>query len=599
MNKRWLLPIIFLGILLLLIIPARFLWSEDESFEAPNEKKPVGQDINLTSISKDKAKYHPESTVNFEATLSKKPNHAMDVKIVYYHLDEPVHEKIIQVTDQTFTWTWQTPKADYRGYYVEVVPLHNTSGGKTIALDVSSSWETFPRYGFLSDFSDMEDSKQQEVINNLTRYHINGLQFYDWHDEHQQPLKMNEDGEPKQSWSNIANQPVSFQTVEEYINLAHENNMAAMSYNLLNGTLAKEKEDGEKEEWYLYKDEEQEELATHELPDSWKGDITLTNPGNQAWQDYIFSKQQTVFDSLNFDGWHIDQLGDRGDVYNAEGEKVNLLDSYKSFLTAAQEKFPDKTLVMNAVNQFGQEQIADSSATPFLYSELWDPITTYADLNDVLIENHRLSNYEKNQVLAAYLNYKKSNKEGSFNPASVLYTDALIFAQGGAHLELGEHMLSQEYFPHDNLTIPENLKKDLTKYYDFMVAYENLLRDDVQPAELNITTSQWVQLSDKPARGELYTFAKKKEDKKIIHILNYFNTDHMNWRDTNGTQTEPAMKQELSLSIAESKKVKNVWIASPDWNNGLPSQLKFTQEDGHVELTLPKIQYWDMIVMEY
>ncbi|MFC0525391.1 glycoside hydrolase family 66 protein [Pontibacillus salicampi] len=597
MNKRWLLPAIFLGILILLIIPARFLWSEDESFEAPNEKNPVGQDINVTSISKDKSRYSPESTVAFEASFSEKPEHSMDVKIVYYHQDEIVHEKIVQASEQTIQWKWKTPKEDYKGYYVEVVPLHNTSGGQTIALDVSSSWDKFPRYGFLSDFSNKEEKKLQTVIDTLNRYHINGLQFYDWQDEHHLPLKT-KDGEPRQNWANIAGEPVSFSTIESYIDLAHQHNMQAMSYNLLYGTLEDAEEDGVREEWSLYTDEKQQERDRHDLPDDWKSDIFLANPANKDWQDYLLSRQQTVFNQLSFDGWHIDQLGERGEVYDVEGNKVDLAGAFDDFLQKSEQAFPDKSLVMNAVNQYGQKEIT-SSSIPFTYSELWDPIQTYQDMKDVLVENQELTDYEKSTVLAAYMNYDKSNKEGSFNPASILYTDALIFAHGGAHIELGEHMLSKEYFPHNKLEMPNKLKEDVTSYYDFMVAYENVLRDEVKPTDLQITTPEWVQLSQEPEEGKLYTFAKEKEGQKIVHVLNYFNATHMNWRDTSGTQHQPAMKQELNLSIKEDKKVKKVWVASPDWNNGLPSQLDFNQENGSVSITLPKIQYWDMIVMEY
>ena len=56
-------------------------------------------------------------------------------------------------------------------------------------------------------------------------------------------------------------------------------------------------------------------------------------------------------------------------------------------------------------------------------------------------------------------------------------TNAVIFAFGGAHLELGEHMLGKEYFPNSNLAMKSDLQKALPAYYDFMVAYQNLLRN--------------------------------------------------------------------------------------------------------------------------
>ncbi|MCD5324299.1 MULTISPECIES: glycoside hydrolase family 66 protein [Pontibacillus] len=596
MKKKLYLPLIFLGVLILLLIPARFLWSDDETFEPPNEKSPI-TDVTVDHVQTDLARYKPGETITFEAELSKKPTNSIDMKITYYHLNDVVHEKIMQVDQQNISWDWTAPKEDFTGYYVEVSPLHNQKGYATIGVDVSSTWVQFPRYGFLSDFKDKPEEEQQAVVDQLNRYHINGVQFYDWHDEHHQPLK-EENGKPLSSWSNIANQPVSYETVQSYIDKVHNKKMTAMSYNLLNGALSESEEDGVKEEWRLYKDEEQEEYDVHSLPDDWKSDIYLTNPANGSWQNYIFNKQQTVFDHLTFDGWHMDQLGDRGDVFDYNGDPVALDKTFKSFIKNADDTFEDKQLVMNAVNQYGQEQIADSPVS-FLYTEVWNPFKSYAELNSILKENGKLSEGKKASVLAAYMNYDKSDQEGTFNTPGVLYTDALIFAQGGAHLELGEHMLSKEYFPHNKLDMTEDLQQKMVNYYDFMVGYENVLRDKVTSAPLEITTENWVRLTSEPEKGQIYTFAKKQENRKIVHFLNYFDATHMNWRDTNGTQTEPSMKGDLSVTIQEEKEVDNVWIASPDWNKGLPTKLNFTQEGSDLTLTIPKIKYWDMVVLEY
>lgn len=593
MKKKFILPLIFIGVFILLIIPARFLWSEQESFEPPNEKSPIKHDVNIVSLQKDKARYKPGSDISFQASLSDKPEHSIDMKVEFFHLGDKIHEKIIQVSDKHFDWTWTPPKKDFQGYLVKVSPLHNHDSFQTIAVDVSSSWGKFPRYGFLSSFVKMEKEKQSSVINTLNRFHINGIQFYDWLSEYHMPIK---DG--AQSWYNMANQKVNLKTIKTYIDLAHQKNMNAMSYNLINGTLDDAEEDGVQPEWYLYRDQKQENVDSHNLPDHWKSDIYLTNPANGAWQNYIFNNQKTAFEQLPFDGWHIDQLGDRGKVYDSSGERVDLPGTYKSFFQNAQRSFQEEDIVMNAVNQYGQEQIAQSSV-PFLYTELWDPARTYTELENVIKENDRLSNSEKNTVIAGYMNNKKSDGNGKFNTPGILYTDALLFAQGGAHIELGEHMLSKDYFPHHTLTMGDELTTPLKHYYDFMVAYENLLRDGLQEAPLTVSTSNWVRLSDRPEKGKVYAFAKKNDQKKVIHLINYFDARHMNWRDENGTQSEPSMKRDLTLYINEPKEVKNVWVASPDWNKGLPMKLEFEQEDDEVQVKVPKIKYWDMLVFEY
>ncbi|MFC7063158.1 glycoside hydrolase family 66 protein [Halobacillus seohaensis] len=579
--------------MLIVIIPIASIMMLFFSKEEPEESS--FENLELATISKNKSRYLPGDSAQFHAHLTQKPNQPITYIISYFHLGQKIDEQSIHVTSQEFDWSWQTPEKDYQGYYVKVSRINHRNQEKTIAVDVSSTWTKFPRYGFLSDFSNIDRKHQEEIVGKLSRYHINGIQFYDWQDEHHLPLKM-DGNKPLSSWANIANQPVDFQTIENYIDLAHSKNINAMSYNLLNGSLAGAENENVNQEWYVYTDPNQDQVDNHQLPDQWKSDIYLMNPGHSQWQDYIMEQQKRVFEHLDFDGWHLDQLGDRGDVFDSEGQRIKLKEAYPGFLNHASGQFMDKSLIMNAVNQYGQKQIADS-LVPFLYTEVWDPYKTYQDLQQILKENHQT--FEKPSVLAAYMNYKMSDQEGGFNGPGILYTDALIFAQGGGHLELGEHMLSKEYFPHNKLDMSEDLQDSLIAYYDYMVAYQNLLRDRVQETELEIKSSDWVQLSSQPEKGKIYAFAKQRADKKMIHFLNYMDVEHMNWRDTNGTQNSAVMRETLSVTIQESKQVKKVWVSSPDWNEGMAETIDFSQEGDHLQFTIPKIKYWDMVVLEY
>jgi dextranase len=187
------------------------------------------------------------------------------------------------------------------------------------------------------------------------------------------------------------------------------------------------------------------------LPDSWQSDILVTNPGNTAWQSYIFDKTNLVYNNLNFDGWHLDQLGDRGKVYDYNGNLIPLNESFTPFLQNLKLKFPNKKNMLNAVAQYGQSNIL-SAQVDVAYTEIWDPRDGYKDLAEIIQENNTLSGNKLNTVLAAYMNYDKANSPGFFNTPGVLLTDAVIFAFGGSHLELGEHMLAKEYFPNNNIS---------------------------------------------------------------------------------------------------------------------------------------------------
>ncbi len=75
------------------------------------------------------------------------------------------------------------------------------------------------------------------------------------------------------------------------------------------------------------------------------------------------------------------------------------------------------------------------------------------------------------------MDYNLASSKGYFNTPGVLLTDAVIFSFGGAHLEMGDHMLCKEYFPNSNLQMKPELQAAIVHYYDFLTAYQNLLRD--------------------------------------------------------------------------------------------------------------------------
>ena len=174
----------------------------------------------------------------------------------------------------------------------------------------------------------------------------------------------------------------------------------------------------------------------------------LTNPANTEWQQYLADRNEDVYASFDFDGYHIDQVGDRGTVYDYSGQAVNLPRGFNSFITAMKQRHPQKRLVMNAVASYGASQIAQTGQVDFLYNELWDSESRFEDLLTVRQANSAYSNNKLQTVFAAYMNYNKSSQKGTFNTPGVLLTDATMFAIGGSNLELGDgHMLCHEYFP--------------------------------------------------------------------------------------------------------------------------------------------------------
>jgi dextranase len=454
----------------------------------------------MNELTTDKAAYAPGEAVKLSLSLNEKVKEG-NILVQYKHLDETVKEEEIDLNDQDISWSWTPDKDDFKGYMVEVYVKQGDEviDHQNIGVDVSSDWAKFPRYGYLADFFEMEADQQEDVIDKLNRYHINGLQFYDWQYKHEKPLKM-EDGKLAETWPDIANREVSRETIELYISLAHEKNMKAMNYNLLFGSYENAESEGVKKEWGLFKDPDALEQDKHPLPDNWASDIYLLDPSNKGWQDFIMNEERQVFDHLDFDGWHVDQLGDRGVLWNGDGKTVDLSTTYVPFLNEAKKEL-QTDLVMNAVSQYAQGYIASQAPVSFLYSELWDGHQTYSSLKGVIDQNSKFSKGKLNTVLAAYVNYDLSDSMGEFNTPGVLMTNAVIFASGGAHLELGENMLSKEYFPHKKLSMSDELNTELTRYYDFLVAYQNLLRDGVEETEKEVKIEGDLAVSDQPELG--------------------------------------------------------------------------------------------------
>uniref|UniRef100_UPI000362F3B6 glycoside hydrolase family 66 protein n=1 Tax=Spirosoma panaciterrae TaxID=496058 RepID=UPI000362F3B6 len=194
-----------------------------------------------------------------------------------------------------------------------------------------------------------------------------------------------------------------------------------------------------------------------------------------------------------------------------------------------------------------------------------------------------------------------AEQPGYFNPAGVLLTDAVIFAFGGSHLELGEHMLGKEYFPNANLAMSDELKTSLIHYYDFLVAYQNLLRDGgtfnspvITAGDTQLKLNTWP-----PQAGQVSAIGKLVGNRQIIHLINFSNSSDVLWRDETGTRTVPKTITLPRFNLVPDKPVKKIWFASPDYNAGAATSLTFSQSSIAVSFTLPSLQYWDMVVVEY
>ena len=567
-------------------------------------------------VETDLCSYAPGQTVTL--TMTSAPPQGTRVR--YRHMGDIIADTLLT----SRSWTWTAPPEDFRGYMAEVYRPTEKADEilATIAIDVSSDWTRFPRYGFVATFgSDKTAVKTRTEMKWLNRCHINGVQFQDWHYCHDWPLGGTRQDGLWTTYKDVANRTIYTSAVRNYIRSAHDRGMKSIFYNLCFGVLDGWQDRGVKPEWFIYKDKNRSTIDRHELPDSWKSDILLVNPANPDWLSYLGERNDDVYAALDFDGYQIDQLGSRGNVYDYDGQSVDLREGYATFITYMKNLHPGKRLVMNAVSQWGASQIAGTGKVDFLYSEVWGNQSgnslksgagRFANIKNVIDENRSLSPTLRT-VLAAYMNYTSDNR--NFNTPGIVMADAVMFALGGSHLELGgDHMLCREYFPYAGMKWHSQLEDWMTRYYDFLTAYENLLRDDwtertnVKATCSDVTINTW-----EPQANQVTLLAREVNGRQVVHLLNFTqdsagavsDDDYLLcWHDNQATRPWPRRFENLSVRLSGLSgmgKVRRVWVASPDYCGGAMQEItdyKYASATGTVSLTLPSLQFWTMIVIE-
>ena len=201
-------------------------------------------------LSTDKACYLPGEMVHL--TASGTPPSALFIR--YRHGAQILAEVPYAEVVKAGRWSWRPPRRDFQGYLVEVYTRSAECElvVATIAIDVSSDWRRFPRYGFVADFDDGGDpaakrTRIAEEMAFLNRCHINGVQFQDWQWKHHYPAPLDAKGQLMPAYRDVSNRWVKAEHVRHYIELQHRYGMKSIFYNLCFGSWKGATEDGVQE----------------------------------------------------------------------------------------------------------------------------------------------------------------------------------------------------------------------------------------------------------------------------------------------------------------------------------------------------------------
>lgn len=594
-------------------------------------------------LTTDKVRYEPESTVRFTSKYLLPDN----AKVRYLHGNTVV--KTDEIGGKQ-SWSWKVPAQNFTGYLAEIYVADGIAEQTlaTIGVDVSTEWGLFPRYGFVSHYgSDKTVEQVKKEVDMLNRYHMTGIQFYDWQWQHHKLIP-----EGASQWKDVGLRDVFKSSIENYITKLHEVGSKCMFYDLLygvTGNIADGKpetpanldgKDGVSSDWGWIdlhaNDKDGYDLHQVQYPlGSWPS-IYVMNPGNQDWVNYLSKEIKKVYQHLKFDGYHIDQLGRQREAYytnlqskTEDGQKVytggdrrdthDFEGYYANFINRMKSDSKDKSLVMNAVSTFGGPKIVGTGNVEFGYNEMWGDDDYLWNYRKIIQDNRRNNGKNTfNTVFAAYL-HCRNGKEGQFRTSSALFGNATIFALGGSRIELsGDHMLYTEYFPDNKRKMSNKLQKSIIHYYDFLVAYENYLRDGNAETSVNMTmegvnVAAWDFSEPDPTKEKaedqvigpkpysVNTYSTTKGNVTAIQFLNYsnFSRDNFNIRDIKETMPEPNVLLNKKIVLDDAAPVARIWVASPDCFGGAPQEVVFTQNNGKVTFTLPSLEYWTMVVVEH
>jgi len=567
----------------------------------------------------DKARYAPSDPVHIVVDLDGKISGGEQVSAAIWQLGTVVgHCESVRLeaeSDKTQALACAPPHDDYRGYLVTVrlsAANGSTLSERQTAIDISSDWKRFPRYGYLAHYNAAEVADPGKWIDELNRFHINGLEFYDFQYRHDQPLAGTVD-HPQATWKDIANRTIDGALVREFIDQAHRYNMMAMAYNASYSAyddVFSRPQNPLPLSWATWTTDHgpRTVASVKKLPldaSDWSTHfLYYMNQNDPGWQGYLFDRMRDLFAVYPFDGWHVDTFGDKGG-YAFDGTRVDFVSGFQPFVDRAQAAL-QKRIVFHSVNALGQECVAHSSAD-FVYSEFWDDHETFANILETAEQVH-LANPQEGMVIAAYVNRHEA-KDGpppaatQFNVNDVLLTDAAIFASGASHIELGDgaRMLSSEYFPADTrLAVSPALRETLRHYYDYLTAYENYLRDEMQPANVDIRIAG--QPTDPLAvPNTIWTIARRKQETTIIHLINLEGSSDAHWRDIEMKRPDAPVLENLHVAVSSPEEIRSVGWASPDMDSGqlhsVPFQKRRDSGTQWIEFTLPQLHYWDTVFL--
>ena len=570
----------------------------------------------IRDVYTDKARYSPGDTAQIFVNLvnANSGSASGQIRVTINRLFASVTNFTASVSlgsgsSTTPTFTWPTLADDFRGYSVDVDFLTNgvPRDSHSSAIDVSSNWIEFPRYGFFTDLAPGESAAtSSNTVFTLSKYHIDAAIFYDWMLSHDRLIPYDNSSNIVNNFTDWGGASKSVTTITNRIKAAKSRNMSPVAYDLMYGDSGNTNAP-EQITWAAFNDPGHTNVADvrNQNQQIWVMDVS--NPG---WQSWIFNQYKDAMTKLGFEGIHLDNLGAATSYKYNSSQSIDESTGFPNFINACRPQLQSvnskATVTENDVAGNYLNTVAPS-ATDVYYSEVWG----WDHYNDIrtLIQNAKTAGGGKPVVLAAYMNYQSlPQPTNTLNEASVRLMDACVFANGAFHVELGEgnpvQMLSTYYWPTHSPPMPPTLPQVMRDYYDFAVRYENLLFFNALSGVSDGTSGAVISsgthaLSKDAQTNTIWTVVKLWPGTyDTVSLINLYGVDNI-WRNLSGS---PTIQTNMQFKYHVDRKVYQVYVATPDDGLGRPQPLGFTDgTDGqgyYVQVTVPQLQYWDLLIFD-
>jgi dextranase len=304
----------------------------------------------------------------------------------------------------------------------------------------------------------------------------------------------------------------------------------------------------------------------------------------------MISEYSKIVTQLPFDGIHLDQYGDPKWGFRYPGGEGSVSVDVSQGIVAlidATKGATGKTVIFNDVNGWPLNQTAPTT-NDAIYIEVWPPNVTFNHLGDLIDQGRRASG-GKPVVLAAYIN-------PDYAP-SVLLTDAVIFAKGGSHIELGEggNLLADPYFPKYKPMSPE-LSEHLRRFYDVAVRYQDYLyAKDLREWTTVVTVADTRVLTGGYFNG-VWPVTRENDRFATLSLVNLNGLEDARW---SGARTaDPTVLERRQVTVEMAAAPKGLYLIDPDGADQTARPVKFTYGDGKVSFTLDRLAYWSLLVFE-